>query len=509
MNLNENYIWFNQKYFYYKDTTFNPNGGSMEIIATCNSKDDLQSFSPPMLNVSIFNEGLRYNINLKYQDVIDLLDSIDIVQNNISTIYNDKKSPGINKLYNGKNLKILFKISQNTGSRAVMIFILNNITDYGLIIVPYAIIFSSIVELLNTFKHDYINVSFNISNRVLMSQILDELRCIKGSVKTIPSSIVSINSTGKLEENVDIPKDENPNSIKNEFQEGFDKFMKENIDNIQIPDLSKIVNEDKKPEKTESILVDDILRNDIGVFDSLLTSINTCDNPIEKLKDIFKDYFGDLDLLPGINDDELKSASYYSKLFFSTNLQNYIRNNVQIPVGIPIVKYPAINISPKNIDLAYDLLTISIYVKLVREKLQTRIDDATINKSILYMSLRNYTDIFTFSFLDEIDITKIVNCISDKFAIFSKSGFFARFDELLANYNLQKVMLQDIRNFLPEALSKIIGSEKAVYICELQEKDYLADKIKLHPKNELALDQIGELTFFCLRHLRRDPVGKD
>ena len=493
MNSNEEYIWFNQKYFTHKDKIFNPTGSSMEITTACNSKANLQSFSPPTLNISIFNEGLRYNINLKYQDVIDLLESIKNAQSNIDQIYKDKKSEGINKLYNSKNLKMMFRISENSGTKAVLILILNNATDYGIIIVSYNIIFKSIIELLKSFKRNYANISFEISNRALMTYMLDELRCIKGSVKAIPSSIEIENKKDKTIESL---TDENSNSIQNKFQEqeGLDKYMKENVGKTKIPEFEMIENEEENKntsiEKTESILVDKVLKNDIGNFDSLLTSINTEINPIEKIKKIFGQHFEDLDILPGITEEEFKSAAYYSKLFFLTNIQNYMKNNIQIPASIPIVKYQVLNCDPRNIDLAYDLLTISIYVRFIKEKLQTRVNDETINKSILYMSLRNFTDIFTFSFLDEIDINQITTCIVERFNSFSKSGFFNRFDEILDSYNLQKITVQDIKNFLVNTLSKVIGKGKAIYISELQEKDHIDEKIKLHPKNDLTLDLI-------------------
>jgi len=491
MNLNEDYIWFNQKYFFHKDKTFNPNGGSLEIATTCNSKGDLQSFSPPTLSLSIFNEGLRYSINLKYQDVIDLINSIETVQQNIESIYNDNKGAGINKIYNGKNLKILFRKSENTGAKAVKIAILNNSTDYGMVIISYPIIFNSIVELLKTFKKEYIKISFDISNRAMMSYMLDEIRSIKEAVKILPTSIIP-NKPDKIKEVIEVLKDENPNPIQNEFQEGFDKYLKENMDKTEIPKLDEIVDEEykvKTVKNTGSVLVDEILKNDIKVLDSLFTSVGTHENPIEKLIETFKDYYN-IELLPGISDDEFKSSIYYSKLFFTTSIQNYMRNNIPIPVSIPVIKYQAINCDSKNIDLAYDLLTISIYTRLVKEKLQSRIEDATINKSILYLSLRNFTDIFTFSFLDEIEIGKITNCILEKFSNFSESGFFNSFDELLGNYNLQKVVIQDIKNFLTNILDKIIGNGKVVYVSELQEKDYIDGKVKLHPKNNLTEKQI-------------------
>lgn len=489
--MNEEYIWFNQKYLTHKDITFQTNGGSMELVAACNSKDDLQSFSPPSLNFSIFNEG-RYNVNLKYQDIIDLLNSIEQVQSNIEEVYKQEKAVEINKIYNGKNLKILFRTSQNTGTKAVRFMILNNSTDYGVIAVSYNTIFITIVDILKTFKENYIKISFDISNRALSYKLLDELRSIKEFVKSIPSSIIDSNiNNNKLE-----PTDEfeDPNIINTSLQKDFDEFYKTNVKSIEIPDIDKIAQETTNEDiinKTGSILIDDILKNDIKNLDSLFTSVNTCINPMEKVIDTIQSYYdSNFSLLPGISDDELKSVVYYSKLFFTTGIQNYMKNNIPIPISIPVIKYQALNCDSKNIDLAYDLLTISIYVRLVKEKLQNRVDDATINKSILYMSLRNFTDVLIFSFLDDVDINQITNCILNRFDIFSKSNFFNRFDELLENYNFQKISKMEIKSFLMNTLSKIIGAGKVVYISELQENDYTNGKIKLHPKNNISIDKI-------------------
>ena len=488
--------WFNQKYFYHKDTEFSANGECLEISISSNTTD-FQTYSIPTLNLNIFNDKIRYNVNLKYQDVLDLLFSIKgITTSNIDDIYKNDGSE-IKKIINGKNFKLGFKISQNTGKKAVLLLIANSATDFGIIVISYNL-FLTIVELFKSFKRNYIKLPFEISNRTSLNYILDELKEIKEFNKSLPSSIVDLTSSKECkcseESEIMFPKlsdisnnsdDDPPWDVDNNPQKNFEDFITNNIDDIKIPEFDKLSG--KVEEEQKSFFIEDILKNDIKNLDSFLKSLTIHSNPIEKFREIIGGYMNST--LPSITDKELKSACYYSKRFFMYNIQNYLRNHIPISTSIPIIKYKPNEFNDENIDLAYDLLTLSMYIRLVKDKLITKIDDAAINNSLLYTSLRVYTDIFTFSFLDDINSDIIIKCVMKRFQNYSNKGVFNSLNELLKQYGFSEIIEIEMNNFTTQIVKKVIGS-KILNISDLHQQDYNENKIKLPYSNELSIDLI-------------------
>lgn len=488
MALDREHIWLNQRYLTHKDKEFTTNGGTLEISIN-SSTTDYNNFTTPVFNIGIFNDKIRYNLNLKYQDVFDLLISIENLMKNIQDIYNNGGSE-IRKLYNKKNFKLEFKLSKKTGKKAVLIIVANSTSDFGAVIISFDL-FLSVVELLKNFKENYILLPFEISNRSTLSCVLNELKEIKEFNKTLPTSIVDLN---RVNTSISIPFDSDNNSPPWDTeiidkQKEFDKYVKDNIDSVEIPGIEKINNQVQ--EEYDSLLFDVILKKDISNFDSLIMSLTTHQSPIIKFKEILSDYVSSS--LPSIESNELKSALYYSKRFFLYNIQNCTKNGAKIPSSIPIIKYRPNEFSDENINLAYDLLTISMYIRLIRDKLETKIPDSSINKSLLYMAVRNYTDIFTFSFLDNIDQNIIIKCVMRRFQKYSNEGFFKSFDDLLNQYNLQSISENEMIHFTTQITNKVIGEDKTLNILDLHRKEYEDNKIKLPCDSDLSVDQIYEL----------------
>jgi len=481
--MNNDSIWFNQKYLTHKDKEFITNGGTLEISIN-SSTVDYNNFTTPVFNIGIFNDRIRYNLNLKYQDVFDLLISIESLMKNIQDIYNNGGSE-IRKLYNNKNFKLEFKLSKKTGRKAVLIIIANSTSDFGAVIISFDL-FLSVIELLNNFKENYILLPFEISNRSTLSCVLNELKEIKEFNKTLPTSIVDLNR-GNISISTPCNSDDDSPPWDVDKQKEFDKYVKDNIDNTKIPEIEKINN--KVQEEYTSILFDVILKKDISNFDSLIMSLTTHQSPIMKFKEIISDYVSSG--LPSIESNEFKSALYYSKRFFLYNIQNCTKNGVKIPSNIPIIKYRPNEFSDENINLAYDLLTISMYIRLVRDKLETKISDLSINKSLLYMAVRNYTDIFTFSFLNNIDQNIITKCVMRRFQKYSNEGFFKSFDSLLNQYNLQGVSENEMIHFTTQIMDRVI--DKTLNILDFHKKEYEDEKVKLPCSSDLNIDQISEL----------------
>lgn len=480
MKIEEEIFWFNQKYLVHKDNIFNSNG-TIDISTSCNTQD-FQTFSNPTFNIAIYNDKSRYGVNLRYQDVVDLLISIKEVTKSIDDIYLKNLKAEVVKNYNTKFLKILFKKSARN-QEGVLINILNTQTDFGVIVLHYNF-FISIVDLLKSFKRDYLKLSFEISNRALMSNLFDEIKQVKNGIRSLPSSIIELK---------DLNNSYTP-EFKNDVQEELDKYIEEHSTDVEVHWLDEQLPITTKENTIQSILFNDICQNDISNFESLMMTLVTEQYPIDKIKSLFSQYFSNsFELLPGISEKDLKSIHYYSKLIFMSNLQNYSKNNQSIPTSVPILKYNATNFNFSNIDLAYDLLTIMIYVRLMKTKLESKIQDSSINKSLLYLILRNFTDVFTFSFLDTKESSIIINNITERFKYFGSKGFFKKFEGILNQYNLSNVNEIEVKSFLKDGIIKVIGPNRTQYINELHTSDYNNNKVRIPYLNELGLEEINKV----------------
>lgn len=484
MKLEEELFWFNQKYLVHKDNIFNSNG-TIDISTSCNTQD-FQNFSSPTFNIAIFNDKSRYSVNLKYQDVLDLLLSIKEVLKNINEIYSKDLKAEIIKTYNSKFLKILFKKSKVNQEKGVLINILNTQTDFGVIVLHYNI-FNSIIDLLRSFKRDYLKLSFEISNRALMSNLFEEIKQVKNGIKSLPNSIIEMKSLNNSYTPAQEPE------FKSEVQEEFEKYIEENLDKADVPWIDDIPVKTKENE-IKSVLINDICQNDISNLESLLLSLTTESYPVNKLRSLFSQYFSNnFDSLPDISEVDLKSIHYYSKLIFMSSVQKYSKNIQPIPTSVPILKYNPTNTSSDNIDLAYDLLMITMYIRLMKTKLESKVQDSSLNKSLLYLILRNFTDVFTFSFLDNKSHDIIINSIIDRFKYFNSNGFFKKFEEILNQYNLVNVSEIEMKHFLKESIIKVVGANKTQCISDLHTKDYDNNKVRIPYLNELSLDEINKI----------------
>ncbi len=491
---NEELFWSNQKLFTYKDNIFNSNG-TIDISISINTSD-FQNFSSPSFNITIFNDKSRYNVNLKYQDVMDLLLSIKEIKRNIDEIYSKDLKAEIIKNYNTKFLKILFKKSKLNQERGVLINILNTQTDFGVIVLHYNF-FISIVDLLKSFKRNYLNLLFEIQNKMLMTNLFEEIKQVKNGVRSLPSSIIEIK---KLNNNY-IPE------VKSEIQDELNQYIEEHSNDTEVPWLDEDLPSPSRENNIQSILINDICQNDITNLESLMMTLVTEQYPIDKIKLLFSQYFSsNFELLPGISEKDLKSIHYYSKLIFMTNLQKYSQNDQPIPASVPILKYNATSFNFSNIDLAYDLLMITIYIRLMKTKLESKVQDSSINKSLLYLILRNFTDVFTFSFLDTKESNVIVNNVIDRFKFFSSKGFFKKFEEMLNQYNLSNISEAEVKSFLKDGIIKVIGPNKTQYINELHNVDYQNNKVRIPYLNELSLDEINKVVKDEINFQPEEPV---
>lgn len=516
MNLEEK-SWFNQSLLYHRDQEFNTN--STLDIAISNNTSDYKSYSPITFNIGITNQTRRF-FTISYTLAYDLLQNFKLATDSINKS-NRNPSDKIEILRKSYDKNLLFTFSTLNNQIIVGISILQS-GDSVMILIPYSV-FLSIASLLKSYSSEYIKLNIEFTNRSAIIDVLDEMKKIKNNIKIIPSSIENMlisptkttesnnsnnsekeyyktNDTLNNNNNNNETSDElykfNKEYIENTEKESldFETYFKENINSINIPELEKVSEiEGRKNniELTDKNSIYDILDGNLNNLENIISTISISNNPIESLKKIILDKIdpsSTFELIPGMNENDYKSTVYMSKSIFSYFFNNYVKNNVQIPSSIPIIKYnPQFN-TELNMALAYDILLVSSYVRCVRNKLYTRDVDSTKNKSVFYLGIRLFLDFLSFSFIDNIDFNVVKSCVLERFKIYEGSGFFDYYTKLLNSFNLQEVTSMDISYLLDEISNKVIGKVSSVE--QSHTNNYNNNFLRLPYNSNLNLEQI-------------------
>jgi len=536
MNYKES-TWINQSLYSYKDKSFNSKA-SIEIGMSMNTNDNI-SFNAPRLSIRIKSDIGKdlYNLSLSYSNIFDFLTTLEEPISNPDLSF--EQNIDVNKRYNnGKNLICSFRTSQS-GSHVIIISIAFSDTDSMFTIIPFEE-FLCLMEVLKAFKDSYINISLDLPKRLPNQEFMNKLSSIEQSIKLIPSLIQipempklndiipqfsnskSHNETVHQSENtLDLdPKLESDEEKSSEDElpwEGEDvinhssdflEFAEKNEDSIEIPTMD-VVNEDvsEKDQEIQSDFITKVLKNDINTFASMMTTISHNSNSfilefidrVSSILNITKE-----DLLPGLSDIDLKSLSYLSKYTFKMTYQEYIDDNIPIPIsGFGLYKYEPKNISNKNIELAYDLLLLMCYIKLVRQKLEAKEDDSNSNQAVLHLSSRLITDVFAFSFIQKFDENVIKNCILTRYRQYSKNGFFDKFEEKLSTYNCTPTNEIELIDLINELKSPI---DLKMPINKFHNHNFETKVVMVGPENDFDLEQISDKVPSAeLRH----KLGKD
>jgi len=476
----DNKVWFNQLLFYHKDIEFNSDG-TIEL-ALSSYTSDYKTFSAPNLIFSIINNNSRRSFTLNYQNAVDLIDSLRGILNNPDIF----KSDGIElfkKYHYDRSLKITFR--KFNDNQIVTINIYYNESDFGKIIIHFNL-FKAFASLIKYYIEKYIDIGFSMSNRTISTEILEQLKGVNVSIRTIPSMFPASINIKNIETDV-------PDSILKESEEKIqelDSFMETSLENIVLPEEKVIPVETKQEGKVEinSKFLDKVMSKDLSVLENLITSASVSQYPINAISETIKKSLG-IDLLSGISEKDLKSSLYISKLIYLTSLNCYSNFDVPIPSSLPVIKAKLTNkMSSETADVIFDLLTFSGYVRCLRSKLESKINDATTNKAIFYMGLRCFTDIFVYSFLDDLDPNVIKSCVLNRFKDYRDKKVFENYDELLTSYSCSLVTEKDMNDFMNILITKVIGKSK--FIDEMHSDMYSKKIVKLNPDNNFSLEQI-------------------
>lgn len=496
---NEEMNWFSQTLMTYKDNQF-ATDGYMKIAISTGTKDFL-NFNPIKFGIVISNQ-INKICNLNIQQSTDLLSSIRIVLQNPSRVYNEGNYQ-ILKRWNNLELNFEFVLDQNSNEQVVRITLRSNESDFTKIIITFNL-FKVFSFRLKYFVENYDKFCISIPNTFLQKEILNTNKQILSSLNILPSKLVDFSNTSPvLTSN---PQEEIDNKIKENVEvsettiEDLDKFIG-GSEMTNIKDIPELENKSPKKENIQEYnsKLFNCLENNLENLEKLLTISESNPDPmifiINKLvkdKMMLKGIDDNFEIMPGISENDLKSLLYISKLNCNITLRGNIEREIPIPSSIVLLKYkinPNIKVHNENIELAFDLLMVNGYFRSLRRRLETKVDDLMVNKASVYLILRNYMDMLSFSFLEDLSNKDIIKTnVVSRFKYYDRIGAFNSYKKLLETYNCPDITDIDISNFVNEVIEKIIG--KSPFIDELHKKLYDQGSVRLEYENTLSKEQI-------------------
>ena len=518
----EDLKWINQSLYSNMDKSFDSHG-YLDISVSISTSDDL-TFSQPKLVFNLENQGQRRNVRLSINNTIDLVDSFNEITKQFQQIYVEKTEGQIYKRYN-KDKDFVFTFKEFNGNQLVVLQIIHNNSDAGKIIFPLKPEFVTIGKVLRMFEQNYVKFGMDLPNRYLASLSAGRLVGIQNAIKILPSQLVPIQPDIYQDaRELELIKQHNPNleqfiynglecSICGEPQyetpsgatcknrhggadgidpreqiDEFEKFAAEEEPKVRIPELESETIVPKEPiiQEFNSPFITHTLKNNILNLEQMLFALFTNNNPLTTIMNSIHNGQA-YTLLPGITEQDLKSALYVSNLYFNLHLQSYVQNQTGFPNAIPVVKYQTNDVDRETIELSYDLMMISAYLKLYRNRMEAINSDPYTNGALVHFSFRCFLDIATYSYLNGKNNEVIKNTIVSRFKFFRESGFFDHYDKNLVSEKQQPIYENEISEFIEKVFNNVVDSEN-IDIRHFNAHDN--GSVKLPPKNNFSLEQI-------------------
>ncbi len=476
----EDVKWFSQSLMTHKDKIYGTEGYLRISIST--NTEDHKNFNPPLFNLSISN-NYQKSYNLNYHHASDLLNTLRLVQKQS----NGNESEIQRKYQKNMTLYIKFFVESNNNDSVVDIRLLTSETDFTKIIIPINM-FSTLAKCLKFYVESYFSICMDLMKESIHSESTQIVHQLPTLIKGISSQIVP--QEYSLESREPEPEPQAVAQTKATIDD-LDKFMGDDMENIVVPELDE---EKVKPVvEVESLIVKHILKNDLSNLENIMNNHMMNPDPIltfasDMQKRLETEIKGEFSFLPGIDDNDIKSLLYMSKLYCSLAYMNHFTNNSPMPSSIPVFKYKATKIRPENEEIAYDLLLFNLYIRTVRNRLEGKSDDVAQNKSLFYIQLRCFTDPFVFSFIDKTQTSSLVSIISNRYKYFDKLGVFNKYKELLTTMGCSEVKDIDIESSVTEAIDKVIGTSPNIN--ELHTMAAENNNFRISAKNNFNLEQI-------------------
>lgn len=470
-------FWFSQSCLNHFDKQYQSN--SYLRISYSISTTDFWNFNIPNLGFSISENNKTRSYNLNLPDTTDLYKSLRNVITDPANVYGQGDFQ-IDKQYRHDQKLILKFQTIQSDDNVVTIFIYRSDSDFGRIIIPYNL-FEVIVLIIKSFIENYDTIQGNLRRDCLLSKSLQINQKLAGDIKSLPNQLIE---TSKIEENS--ASKESSNNPENQMEE-LDKFLGKDMNNIpSSPELERLDKKEGKIQEFNSKFLDQI--KNLYEFEKFLETAHVAQNPVMSVYNRLSNG-GDVSLLPSISEKDSKSLAFISKLIYLSHLRSYTENGTGIPPSFMDLKYKVDkgNIQNENLELAYDLLLVMSYIKCFRNKVESRTNDAEINKSKMYLALRCFCDVFTFSFLKGIESSKLASTVISRFKYYDSLGFFDYYKGLLEDNNCEQVTEQELHNFIIR-IGEVVG--KTLFIDEMHEVMFKEKQTKLPSDNNFSTEQI-------------------
>ncbi len=276
----------------------------------------------------------------------------------------------------------------------------------------------------------YLDWCLHFPNRFFMVEVNNVMKQIPGLVK---SAVVQMDRVTP-EETPSTPQSHEPDPEPSNVDEGniqsasdtmkeLDAFVGDGMQNIDL----KIPGEEKiKETKPETRAASDNkaikwLGGDARNFENIMLRCADKDNPVREIEKEVCENYSDMECFPGIEIKEMKSIAYLIAREY--NILNAQANNGPIKRAFSINKYNGQKYAkPINIELAYDFLVLSTFLKLCRDKIEEKTSDNYVNKTMVYLSASLNLSPFIFSFLSI--GTELSSIIKERYRQMDGAGLF-------------------------------------------------------------------------------------
>jgi hypothetical protein len=438
----EDIKWINQGVLHFKDERFETDGQLRLTIST--STKDYKNFSYPKLNFTIQNQYQR-SFTFDIIQATDLLTSLKHAFNGVDLF---KENSQIVKQKMTTQFIMEFSYTRDK-EKVVKIIIKHGDSDFTKVIVPVEI-FQLVANTTKYFVDKYYDICMRQYSAALQGETTEVLQQLPSLIKQIPSHIMPGNymdSSAPAEETIK----ETEMTIAD-----LDDFLGADMKNVEVPELKM----EKKESLTEvkSPFVEKFIKGDLRNLETILNNTSGYEEIGDKMAaDLKMDV-----MLPGMTEEEDKSLTYISKLLISMFELRWLKFETTIPNSIPILRYRAKDFDEKHMELAYDLLLFSGYIRTVRRRLEDKISDANENKSLFHMKFRCYLDPYYFSFLEKTDRTKLSSIIINRFKYFDSIGVFKEYKNTLEMHGCSDITVQDISSYIGEVSEKAFAKTPIV-----------------------------------------------
>jgi len=515
--------WFNQILFFYSDTKLNSNG-TMKLNLSVNSKEGHNSFSSPSLLLTISNQ-LSKSLSLRIEHMYDIVETFEIIYK--MYINNDQNIYGVEfeRAY-GKNTSLILKVMKKVDSGEVIfrLMLQSGLNDLTFIDFRFRI-FQAVYKLFVNFTDSYTNICFDLLNKSIDEHNLERIKEIPITLKAILSNLNSIKISGDLPaSSAPIEKIySNIDKTNKEISE-LNEFLGRDMTNIKVPGIDilkpkepirdidgtreyipKITGTKEYTIDIKSKFVLKVLNCDLYNLQKFLISIKDSSNSLKSIVEFIKSgYSEELDLLPGIKETEYNSSIYISEVIWKSIILLHNNKSKQIPYGTHVIFYKTEQIQTDNSDLAFDLLMLMSYIKILRIRMEDRTPNYIENFSMFYIQFRYLMAILCFSFIRNQDPTKVSNIVANRFKDYNKIGFFNHYNNKLENFNCQPITEADILKVHNDFFEKFLEIKKDVI--DLHEELYKNGNLSIPPNSEFNREQIINeiIPLQVLRHTGED-----